>query len=263
MISIITISKNNTFGLQKTIESVRSQIDTAFEFIVIDGGSSDDSIEVLEKNNDLIDFWVSESDSGVYDAMNKGLFRASSDYCVFMNAGDTFYESEVLKRINNETNSAEILYGDACLVWSKHNSSIKIHPKENIFFYLTYEMICHQAIFFRTSFLKECKGFNQKYRFCADYDLLLKSSINPNISFKKLNFIVCNYDMNGISNSKENADALSKEKIKIMEEVCSKSMRDLIVLYRHELNLKRSLRHLGKVIFYEVFSRFKGIFNFG
>lgn len=96
--SIITINYNNCEGLEKTIQSVIEQSYKGYEYIVIDGGSTDGSIDIIKKYEPSITFWVSEKDSGIYNAMNKGIRHSTGEYLNFMNSGDTFYEPEVLKK---------------------------------------------------------------------------------------------------------------------------------------------------------------------
>lgn len=94
-LSIITINYNNREGLRKTIESVVAQTTREFEYIVIDGGSTDGSVDVIKEFSDYIDYWVSEPDKGIYNAMNKGVKVAHGDYCQFLNSGDWLYDSNV------------------------------------------------------------------------------------------------------------------------------------------------------------------------
>ena len=89
-LSIITVNYNNVKGLVDTIESIVNQTNNDFEYIIIDGGSMDGSVDVIKRYIDKIDYWVSVKDHGIYHAMNKGFKVASWDYCIFMNSGDTF-----------------------------------------------------------------------------------------------------------------------------------------------------------------------------
>ena len=91
-ISVITINYNNKSGLEKTIQSVISQTYFELEYIIIDGGSSDGSIDVIKKYENKIDYWISEQDKGIYNAMNKGIAQAHGEYCNFMNSGDCFHD---------------------------------------------------------------------------------------------------------------------------------------------------------------------------
>ena len=99
--SIITINYNNRDGLEKTIQSVINQTCQDFEFIIIDGGSTDGSVDIIKKYNDRINYWVSEPDKGIYNAMNKGILQAHGEYLNFMNSGDCFFDNEVLNKVNN------------------------------------------------------------------------------------------------------------------------------------------------------------------
>ena len=100
-LSIITINYNNTKGLRRTIESVACQTSRDYEFIIIDGGSSDGSVDVIKEYADKIDYWVSEPDGGIYPAMNKGVRSAHGEYCIFMNSGDEFYTKDVIESVIN------------------------------------------------------------------------------------------------------------------------------------------------------------------
>ena len=95
--SIITINYNDKEGLSRTIKSVINQTSKNFEYIVIDGGSTDGSVDIIKQNIDYINYWVSEKDKGVYNAMNKGIAQAKGDYLVFMNAGDCFHTPDILE----------------------------------------------------------------------------------------------------------------------------------------------------------------------
>ena len=109
--SIITVNYNNREGLKRTIESVIHQTFRDFEFIVIDGGSTDSSAEVLKAYDEHISYWVSEKDNGIYDAMNKGIRKATGDYLNFMNSGDCFYDDDVLRNVTAYASDADIITG--------------------------------------------------------------------------------------------------------------------------------------------------------
>src|SRR5690606_22317295 len=109
-LSIVTINLNNLVGLQKTMQSVFNQTFTDYEYIVIDGGSTDGSKEYIEKHTNKLVYWVSEKDGGVYEAMNKGIIKATGEYCNFLNSGDYFWNNSVLEKslVHNEV---DIFYG--------------------------------------------------------------------------------------------------------------------------------------------------------
>ena len=109
--SVITINFNNGEGLRHTIDSVISQTCHDYEYIIIDGGSTDDSVNVIKLFSDKIDYWVSEKDRGIYHAMNKGVNLAHGQYCIFMNSGDCFYDSSVLEQFKNIGMEEDIIIG--------------------------------------------------------------------------------------------------------------------------------------------------------
>lgn len=97
-LSIITINFNNEKGLKKTLESVSIQTYKNFEFIIIDGGSTDNSVNIIKEYQPIITYWLSEPDKGIYNAMNKGIAQAHGEYCIFMNSGDTFYDASTIEK---------------------------------------------------------------------------------------------------------------------------------------------------------------------
>lgn len=110
-LSIITINLNNINGLRKTIDSIVSQSFKDFDWIVIDGGSTDGSRELIERYADHIAYWVSEPDTGVYNAMNKGIKVATGEYVNFMNSGDCFASSTILEEVFATRHTADVMYG--------------------------------------------------------------------------------------------------------------------------------------------------------
>ncbi|MBA6381050.1 MULTISPECIES: glycosyltransferase [unclassified Colwellia] len=146
--SIITVNYNNVKGLNKTInniEKVKAKTNSAIELIVIDGGSTDDSVNVIQNNSTIIDKWVSEKDEGIFDAMNKGIDLASNDWLVFMNSGDTFYYENILSIFKSEQidNSINFVYGNKI-----ENGEVGIVQNIEV---LKAGVIhaCHQSMFFK------------------------------------------------------------------------------------------------------------------
>jgi glycosyltransferase involved in cell wall biosynthesis len=135
-ITVITINHNNKSGLEKTIKSVCNQSNTDFEYIVIDGGSSDGSKEIIEDYQNEIACWVSEKDNGIYHAMNKGIKEAAGEFVVFMNSGDVFYNETIIDSLLNQLKDTdEILYVDVLLRNKKTNTErIQKHPEKINFF---------------------------------------------------------------------------------------------------------------------------------
>lgn len=165
-ISIITINYNDAAGLKKTIESVINQSYKTIEYIVIDGGSTDNSVEVIKSYEDKIDYWISEPDNGVFDAMNKGLQVCSGDWVNFMNSADTFNNNNVL---------SNVVFDDSILIYGNtidmpQNIQQPIFELKSLKYGII--MACHQAMFFNINKVKEEIYFEDGLKLFADYELV-------------------------------------------------------------------------------------------
>src|ERR1035437_6305815 len=192
-LSIITVNLNNKNGLQKTISSVLSQTVNFFEFIIIDGASSDGSVELIAQNQNRISFWLSESDSGIYQAMNKGIRVAKGEYFLFLNSGDFLVDKDVLKNVFSFDNSEDVLYGRSYI--SKENTIINTTPHpDNLtleFFYT--QTISHQAAFIRRSLFDRFGYYREDLKIYADLDFWIRTIILNSCTTKKLDIIVADY----------------------------------------------------------------------
>lgn len=198
-LSVITINYNDKNGLRKTIESVISQTAREeIEFIVIDGGSKDGSREVIEEYGNKIDYWVSEQDKGIYNAMNKGVSVAHGDYCNFMNSGDTFHDHNVVKSFVEMNLSEDIICGNTTTVEEK---PWHIHPAEEITFDTLFNSsLNHQSAFIKTSIMKKY-GYDENLKIVADRKFFLQALIFDNASYKSINLDIADYDVTGLSSS--------------------------------------------------------------
>jgi len=174
LFSIITIIYNPGLErIQKTFESVQNQtVRDSIEYLIIDGGSTDGTKNWIISHTDDIDIWVSESDSGIYDAMNKGTRLAHGEWILFLNAGDKLHSSTTLENIANILNTihADIIYGDCIQEYPEYNVFDKASPLQR----LPFQMIAsHQSILCKRFLLLE-HPFNLQYRVCADYDFICK-----------------------------------------------------------------------------------------
>ena len=127
-LSIITVNLNNRIGLERTINSVVSQTFKDFEWIVIDGGSTDGSKELITQYANHFAYWVSEPDKGIYNAMNKGIKVAKGEYLLFLNSGDWIIDERVAQDFIETSISADIISGDVCLVYDENTMPIKKSP---------------------------------------------------------------------------------------------------------------------------------------
>ncbi len=192
--SIITINYNNKDGLRKTIESVINQTCNDFEYIIIDGGSTDGSVDVIKEYADKIDYWVSEPDKGIYNAMNKGVKVAKGEYLNFMNSGDCFYNDNILCDVEHN-----LLY-DIIVGKTISDTNILIgYNKENIgLIELFSGTLPHQASFVKRVIFNK-RIFDEKYNIVSDWKFYIETLVIDNCSFYNIENIICLFDMNGIS----------------------------------------------------------------
>jgi glycosyltransferase involved in cell wall biosynthesis len=212
-LSIITVNLNNKNGLANTISSVISQTIVFFEFIIIDGASSDGSVELITQNHDRISFWLSEPDCGIYQAMNKGIRAAKGEYVLFLNSGDFLVDNDVLKNVFNVNTSEDVLYGRSYI--SKENKVIYTTPhpdKLTLEFFYT-QTISHQAAFIRRSLFDRYGYYREDLKIYADLDFWIRTIILNNCTTKKLDIIVADYNLDGISGNPSNEE-LAKAEIK-------------------------------------------------
>jgi len=206
-ISVITINFNNCKGLIKTYDSLRIQIElkARVEWIVVDGNSTDGSIDFLHSISSEIDKLIVESDKGIYDAMNKGLSAATGEYVWFMNSGDSFYNDLSVDRVCNaiELSKADIIFGDTMFV-SESGKSIGLIsrlkpqklPEHLTFKSFKYGMnVCHQSIVVRRDI---CTPYNLQYKLAADIDWILEI-LKKTKSSERVEYTLSNFEIGGSS----------------------------------------------------------------
>lgn len=198
-LSIITINRNNAAGLRKTIESVVSQTFTNFEYIVIDGASTDDSVDVIKKYAERITYWVSEPDTGIYNAMNKGILKASGEYLLFLNSGDWLC-NDVLDKILKNDRYSDIIYGNVFVFNEEKIWEMKYPFVLSLSFFYFGGNICHQGTFIKREFLIEIGGYDECFRICADYDSYIKAILKGK-SFEHVDLFIAFYNHEGISST--------------------------------------------------------------
>lgn len=211
--SIITINYNNKDGLEMTINSVLGQTFQNFEYIIIDGGSTDGSLEVIKKYAEHIDYWVSESDKGIYNAMNKGIRKATGDYLNFMNSGDTYHSNSALEEIAGLHSDDDIIIGG----YYENGKDVAhiIPPQDMTLLTLMKYTINHQATFINRQLFNK-RLYDESYSIMADAKFNFQSIILDNCSVKITDIIVSNYDTTGVSS---NYDIYKKERERFLNEL--------------------------------------------
>lgn len=182
VVSIITVVYNDVAHLERTILSILNQIYPNIEYIIIDGGSNDGTVAIIQKYEDRIARWVSEPDKGLYDAMNKGLEAAMGEFVWFMNSGDRIYRDDTLEKIMSIPRQGDaethicVYYGDTMIVDKKNNEIglRRLRPPKKLTWrsFRKGMTVCHQAILIR----RDLTGpFDPRYRHSADFDWVIKA----------------------------------------------------------------------------------------
>ncbi len=214
-LSVITINFNDFKGLQKTIESVINQTYLNYEFIIIDGGSNDDSKSVIERYQSKITHWVSEKDNGIYDAMNKGILKSSGEYLLFLNSGDYLINSNVLKKVFILNPQEDVLYGELIFDFGNKNKKKAKLPKQLTALHLFKDNIWHPASFIKKELFKMYGYYNMTYKIAADYDFFFKTIVVNKVSTKYIDFPITVYDTSGLSSNSASLKKINDERKKI------------------------------------------------
>ncbi len=196
-LSIITINLNNCKGLQKTIDSVITQTFTDYEWIIIDGGSTDGSKALIEQYANHFAYWVSEPDKGIYNAINKGIAKAKGEYIQILNSGDYLFEDSTLEQLFINHYDADILYGNAICLYPDGTKLDKKYPDTVSLNYFIHDVINHQASFYRRQVF-DGHPYNEKYLIAGDWAYCIEA-VCRGLRFQHIPQTIVYYDNSGIS----------------------------------------------------------------
>nr|WP_315243909.1 glycosyltransferase family 2 protein [uncultured Flavobacterium sp.] len=245
LITIITVCYNVSSTIEKTILSVINQNFSDFEYIIIDGGSTDDTLEIIKKYKDRISFWLSEPDAGIYDAMNKGIKLATGEWINFMNAGDVFYDMQILKKVFSIDRFSDVIYGDNMLCYRWGNIVLAPDDIEKTRDFMVFG---HQTVFAKSKLLLKYL-FDTNYKIAADYDLFFRIYIDNHI-FEYIPICICKFSAyDGASTNNPLITFLEDSKINARNK--NKNWKLILFLYKMRLNLRKYILLLLPVEFIE------------
>lgn len=202
-LSVITINYNNAAGLRKTVESVRQQSYKDFEYIIIDGGSTDKSPEIIAETPAT--FACSEPDNGIYDAMNKGVRKASGDYILFLNSGDKFHSVDALQNISSQLDGTDIIYGNLRFCEIDGSTWIQTPPEKITVSYLLNHSLPHPATFIKRQLLVD-DPYDLGYPIVADWVWFVKKILHEGCTYRHHDFLISDFMMGGVSNGNAKHD---------------------------------------------------------
>lgn len=239
-LSIITINYNNAIGLEKTIESLIEQSFQEYEYIVIDGGSDDDSKAVILKNQSHISTWCSEKDTGVYNAMNKGILRATGEYLLFLNSGDYLHDSKVLEEVILTLTGEDIIYGDLLYVYNGVKREVCVYPAILDFYYFLEHSLGHPSSFIKRNLFQDSL-YSENLKIVSDWEFFLKKIVLEEASYKHIDRIITAFSMGGISSQ---IDACNEERELVLHKLFPNMLCDVL----------KSAMYMRKQPLYEVFN---------
>ena len=201
-VSIITVCKNAQGTIEQTIKSVISQDYKNIEYLIIDGKSTDKTLDIVNKYKSKISVIVSEPDNGLYYAMNKGLEKSTGDIIYFLNSGDLLFNRHTISNIVNvfKKNNADVVYGDIALYESDNPKKLILRRQNRVNdFFLIHDTIYHQSIFAKKYIFEKYGKFDTRYKLAADYEWILRLIIKNNIPFYYTNQVVAKFLRGGLS----------------------------------------------------------------
>jgi glycosyltransferase involved in cell wall biosynthesis len=213
-VSIITINRNNAYGLSKTIESVLLQAYKDYQFIIIDGNSSDESVDIIKKFAPHIHEWVSESDNGIYEAMNKGIVKAQGRYLLFLNSGDCLANNNVLQRVFASSPVEDIIYGD--IIYEGASKAMEMPDSLTLETFLG-SSIGHAASFIKSDLFKKYGLYNEDNKIVSDWEFFLNVCIKNHCSTRHVNEVFTVYQQGGITQSKAHFQVQRTERLRSLK----------------------------------------------
>lgn len=257
-LSIITINFNNQIGLKKTIESVIGQTFNDFEYIVIDGGSTDKSVELIKNYAYKISYWVSEPDKGIYNAINKGIIKAIGEYCLFLNSGDWLHNNKILEQIFNKKPTSDILFGNSIMFDVNNNAYLNKEPENLSFMYFFMRSLCHQAMFIkRDLFEKNRFGlYREDLKIVSDWEFNIRAIILGQCTVLHFPYPIVYMDNTGVSITNRNLSLAERENV-FKEIIPEKILND----YNQYILLEEELRKIKRSICFRGVRKFKKVFG--
>ena len=242
LITVITCVLNNEKYLQECLDSLKKQNYKNFEYIIIDGGSTDNTINIIKENENNIDFWISEKDEGIYDAFNKGMSYARGEFIGFLNSDDVYYSPKTLNYVNEtfeKHKNADFIFGPV----KKHWALLHGYKPWKIFFTWGFYTSHSTGFFIKLESAKLVGKYNLKYKFSSDYDYFFRMIVH-----KKLNGIGVEKDKifgifrrGGFSSRVKFIDHF-KEEIQIRKDNKQNKITILLII------IYKSIRHARKLI---------------
>lgn len=247
ILSIITVNLNNRDGLQKTLDSIICQTFKDFEWIVIDGGSTDGSKELIEENAEHISYWVSEPDKGIYNAMNKGIRRAKGEYCLFLNSGDYLIDQNVLSMVIQCDFDEDVVHGNVIFDFDDHQETRNTTESITLRTFVERTINHSGCALIRRDAFDRWGFYDERLKIVSDWKWFLKTLGLGIATARYIDVTMSVFDCSGISIAQDELLRSEREKV-LNEEIPERILSDYRVLssfedelYAQELKIRSSL----------------------
>jgi glycosyltransferase involved in cell wall biosynthesis len=231
-LSIITINYNNQKGLVSTMQSVAEQTFKNFEYIVIDGGSTDGSQNAINLYSTIISHSISEKDNGIYDAMNKGIQNSAGKYLLFLNSGDC------LNGVNALENVLPLMTGGkdiiACSYKMEGSNIVEESPQEASFSSFWYKSICHQAVLIKKDLFTKYGLYDTSLKVVADWEFFVRTIFLQHASYQPAKNVLSIIENNGLSSNIDGYQLAQEERSKVYRKLFPGFIKDFEKLKRYE-----------------------------
>ena len=218
-VSIITVNLNDLKGLEKTCTSVFAQSNRDFEHIVIDGASVDGSLDYIKTHKDKFNYWVSEPDSGVYGAMNKGIRQAKGDYVLFLNSGDILYNEDVFSKVENSLmKDIDLVYGNLWIQDDKGDGFINKYPRVIDFNFFKRTSLGHASTFIKRTLFETYGAYRTDLRIVSDWAFFLKLICLEKRSYLRIDTTIAVFYEGGLSTAASYNELHKEERKKVFLE---------------------------------------------
>lgn len=259
MVSVITVVFNGETTLEDTIKSIITQDYDSFEYLVIDGGSQDRTLDIIQKYEQHLDYWISEPDSGIYDAMNKGIDLAKGRWIYFIGADDVLISNTVLSQVFQQKRRGDLLYGN--VLWGDTG---KVYDGPFTLSKLQDGNICQQAIFYRRSLLYRMGKFDTKYRYLADWVFNMRAFAKWYVKANYINIIVARYALSGLSNHEVDVAFLADRESLFRKIFWRDYKKENIEIKKEKIRLKKEeIKHALNCLSKSIYDAFQIIFPNG
>lgn len=238
-LTIITINYNNLEGLKRTVESVVNQTWQEFEYIVIDGGSTDGSASYIESQSHNMYYWISEPDKGIYNAMNKGIHVATGDYLLFLNSGDHLNDLKALEENVKYIGEKDIICFNINVI-GEHGAFVKKGPEIMTFSYMYQESLPHQSIFIKKKLFQKIGYYDEDAEVIADWKFFIIALFKYNATYKHIDVVISTFYLGGISSYGE----YSYDRKLVLDEYFSEYVSDYDELIKNRKELKKYQNYL-------------------